>query len=287
MTVWHIHMLNARHGLTRILSECRQAAREAVAVTSAHAELPDFDLVIKAQPGGGIPAWGVSGHAPSPGLIEVTLDPTRFAAPLLTRILVHEFHHLLRWDGPGYGTSLGEALVSEGLAGHFTLQVLGGEPDPWDAVKPAGRVARAAMNKWARLDYNHAHWFFGGGELRRWTGYGLGHMLISEHLSRFPDQDAAKLADVKAEEFRPAMRRLAGADTAEEDDSTEDSPADTQTDAQNDAPNGVSDDSAAEEQHMADGTAADNAGPGQSDSTAEDPAANDPAANDPAADKNS
>ena len=224
-------MLNARHGLTRILSEIRQTVREAVAATSTHAELPDFDLVIKAQPGGGIPVWGVGGHAPSPGLIEVTLDPARFSATLLTRTLVHEFHHLLRWDGPGYGASLGEALVSEGLAGHFTLQVLGGEPDPWDAVKPAGRVARAAMNKWARLDYNHAHWFFGGGELRRWTGYGLGHMLISEHLSRFPDQDAVKLADVKAEEFRPAMRRLAGADAmAAEDELAEGGDADTRDD---------------------------------------------------------
>ncbi|WP_182912972.1 DUF2268 domain-containing putative Zn-dependent protease [Paracoccus onubensis] len=252
MTIWHIHMLNARHGLTHVLPDIRLAAREAVAAASSHAELPDFDLVIKAQPGGGIPAWGVGGRAPSPGLIEITVDPARFAAPLLIRTLVHEFHHLLRWDGPGYGNSLGEALVSEGLAGHFTLQVLGGKPDPWDAVKPAARVARAAMNKWARLDYNHAHWFFGSGELRRWTGYGLGHMLITEHLSRFPDMDAVKLAYVKAEEFRPAMRRLAGAEAAAGDDPAEDGAGEADADA-DPAPDAADEDSAAPEQQHAGG----------------------------------
>lgn len=217
MTIWHIHMLNARHGLTRFLPEIRQAVRDAVATASAHAELPDFDIVLKPLPGGGISGLGILGQAPSPGVIDVTLDPARFTAKDMIRALVHEFHHLIRWDGPGYGRSLGEALVSEGLAGHFTLQVLGGEPDPWDAVRPASGAGRAAMNEWARLDYNHAHWFFGGGELRKWTGYGLGHQLIREHLSRYPDQDAVTLAHAKAEEFRPAMRRIAGAETAQVD----------------------------------------------------------------------
>ena len=231
VAIWQIHMLNARHGLTRILSEVRQATRDAVDVTTNHTDLPVFDLVIKPKPGGGIPAWGIGGYAPAPGLIEITLDPDRFAADLFIRTLVHEFHHLIRWDGPGYGKSLGEALVSEGLAGHFTQHVLGGDPDPWDATRPAAGAARAAMNEWARLDYNHAHWFFGAGDLRKWSGYGLGHMLVAEHLSRFPDQDAVTLAHVKADEFRPAMRRLAGTDGASHSEDTPEAGADENGDA--------------------------------------------------------
>ncbi|MDN5568426.1 MAG: DUF2268 domain-containing protein [Paracoccus sp. (in: a-proteobacteria)] len=221
MTIWNLHFLNARHAVTRHMAEIRAAAKQAVALASVHADLPDFDLVIRALPGGGIPDWGVGGHAPSPGIVEVTLNPDRFSEEHLIRTLVHEMHHLMRWDGPAYGKSLGAALVSEGLAGHFVLQVLGGKSDPWDAVRPASGVARQAMNEWARLDYDHARWFFGRGDLRKWTGYGLGHKLIAEHLSQMPDDSAAGLAWTPADAFRPVMRRL----LAHEGDETPDEPA--------------------------------------------------------------
>lgn len=223
MTVWNIHLLNARNALTLLLPQIRATAREAVARVSQHADLPRFDLVVKAQSGGGIPDWGVGGYAPAPGLIEVTLNPDRFDAALLLRTLVHEMHHLIRWDGPGYGRSLGEALVSEGLAGHFVLQVLGGKPDPWDAVTPAAGVARQAMNEWARLNHDHARWFLGKGDLRKWTGYGLGHRLIAEHLAQAQGDDAVTLSTTRADAFRPAMRRLVGTDgQSPEDEIAED-----------------------------------------------------------------
>ncbi|WP_299908154.1 DUF2268 domain-containing putative Zn-dependent protease [uncultured Paracoccus sp.] len=215
MTIWTIHFLNTRHALTPIMPEIRAAAREAIAQAEAHADLPRFDLVIRGQAGGGIPDWGVGGHAPAPGLIEVTLNPARFDPALLMRTLVHELHHLIRWDGPGYGKSLGEALVSEGLAGHFVLQVLGGRPDPWDATTPSAGLAKRALTEWSRLQYDHAEWFFGKGKIRKWTGYGLGHRLLAEHLAQNPDQDAVTLAMTRADSFREAMRRLAKADGAE------------------------------------------------------------------------
>ena len=219
MTTWYLHLLNARHGLTPVMSEFRAAVREAVGLASGHADLPSFDLVVRAEPGGGIPKWGVGGHAPSAGLIEITLDAARFDPQLLIRTLVHEFHHLIRWDGPGYGRSLGEVLVSEGMAGHFVLQVLGGAPDPWDATVPASGVARMAMNEWARRDYDHARWFFGKGDLRNATGYGLGHRIVAEHMAQNPGSDAATLAAMPAEPFRASLRQLVSADRSAETDS--------------------------------------------------------------------
>ncbi|HIC67081.1 MAG: DUF2268 domain-containing putative Zn-dependent protease [Paracoccus sp. (in: a-proteobacteria)] len=212
MTVWNIHLLNARNDLTRIMPQLRATLRDAVARTQGHADLPRFDLIVRAG-GDVIPEWGIGGHAPAPGLIQISLNPDRFDSGLMLRTLVHEFHHLIRWDGPGYGKSLGEALVSEGLAGHFVRQVLDGKPDPWDAVTPASGAARAAMNEWARLGYDHARWFFGKGDLRKWTGYGLGHRLVAEHLAQADGTEtAATLAWSKADIFRAAMRRLVGSD---------------------------------------------------------------------------
>jgi len=220
MTIWHLHLLNSRNTLTLVMSEIRAAVRDAVTKANEHADVPSFDLVVRSG-GNVIPEWGVGGMAPLPGVIQIDLNPDRFSAELFTRTLIHEFHHLIRWDGPGYGKSLGDALVSEGLAGHFVQQVLGGKPDPWDSVQPAPGLARRAMNEWARLDYDHARWFFGKGDLRKWAGYGLGYRLVAEHLAQNAGQDAATLANTRSEPFRNSLRRLIGADGAQETDEAE------------------------------------------------------------------
>ncbi|MTE00107.1 hypothetical protein GIY56_07395 [Paracoccus sp. YIM 132242] len=211
MTLWTIHLLNARHALTPVLSEVRQASRDAVARASNHADLPDFDLVVRAQQDRSADG-AIQGQAPAPGVIEIALTPDRFDPALFARALVRQMAHLVRWTGPGYGRSLGEALVSEGLAGHFVLQVMGGQPDGVDTVRPAQGAMRQAMNEWARRDYDHARWFGGKGDLRRGTGNSLGHRILAEHLAERPGDTAAALATAPAEPFRQILRRLAGAE---------------------------------------------------------------------------
>lgn len=211
MTLWTLHLLNARHALTPVLSEIRQASRDAVARVSDHADLPDFDLVVRAQQDRSADG-AVQGHCPAPGVVEIALTPDRFDGAHFTRALVRQMAHLVRWEGPGYGKSLGEALVSEGLAGHFVLQVLGGPPDAWDNVRPAQAAARQAMNEWARRDYDHGRWFAGKGDLRKGTGNSLGHRLIGEHLAQGPGDSATTLLTAPAEPFRQALRRIAAAE---------------------------------------------------------------------------
>nr|WP_274517589.1 DUF2268 domain-containing putative Zn-dependent protease [Pseudomonas sp. GM18] len=64
----------------------------------------------------------------------MTLDPDNpnllpsLRTGTLHRQIVHEVHHCLRIAGPGYGWTLGEALVSEGLAGQFVRHLLGKRP---------------------------------------------------------------------------------------------------------------------------------------------------------------
>ena len=215
MSYWQLHPLNARHGLTLILPELRAVAKDAVAQVEAVTDLPEFDLVVRSEPGAGVADWGVAGYAPAPGVIDVTLDPGRWTPAALTRTLVHEMHHLIRWDGPGYGRSLGESLVSEGLAGHFVTDILGGPPDPWDAVTCASGTVRRAITEWAHPTYDHDEWFRGRGKMRRWTGYGLGHQLVAAHLDRNEGETALSLARVAADAFRPTLRMLAGTDAGD------------------------------------------------------------------------
>ncbi|MDP5306718.1 DUF2268 domain-containing putative Zn-dependent protease [Paracoccus spongiarum] len=213
MTVWTLHLLNARHGLTRVLPDIRATARETVALVSGHADLPPFDLVVRAQP----PGAGdrdLPGGPPQPGLIEIALNPDRFDPAQMQRQLIRAMHHLIRAEGPGYGRSLGEALVSEGLAGHFVALLSGGTVDPRATTAPPSGLARRAMNEWSRLDHDHAHWFLGKGDLRRWAGFGLAQRLVAEHLRGQPGGDAEPLAMLPADAFRAALRRLVAAEAA-------------------------------------------------------------------------
>lgn len=219
MPYWQVHFLNARHALTGIMPEVRAAVAESVARVTGHLDLPDFDLVVQAGDGGA--DWGIGGISRAPGVVELTLSPGRFAPELVIRRMVRELHHLARWERPGYGRSLGEVLVSEGLAGHFVALVLGGPPDPWDATVPPSGLAKRAMTEWAWRDLDRGLWFEGRGNIRKWAGYGLAHRLVAEHLSREPDLGPLDLIHVPAEMLRPAMRRLSGAPEIEPDPDAE------------------------------------------------------------------
>lgn len=215
MTIWHMHFLNARNALTGVMAEIRATAREAVALTGEHIDLPRFDMVIRASDRP-VPDGGILGSAPSPGVIELTLTPDRLSQDALRRIMVRQLFHLLRWDNPRRGESLGDVLVSEGLAGHFVMEVLGGSPDQWDTTRPGSGSLRQAANLWARRDFDHAEWFAGRGKMRKWTGYGLGHRLVAEHLAHAAEETASSLAWTPADVFRPALRRLMAIEGVEE-----------------------------------------------------------------------
>jgi uncharacterized protein YjaZ len=89
----------------------------------------------------------------------------------------------MRMTGPGYGRTLGEALVSEGLAGHFTQLVLGTPPAPWDTACDIDMLLKYFPRS-GQLDapsYSHREWFFGvGGTYPRWLGYTLGYAIVRE-----------------------------------------------------------------------------------------------------------
>ena len=93
--------------------------------------------------------------------------------------------------GPGYGVSLGEALVSEGLSDHFVAQAFPKTPAlPWDhramtARQEAGLWKRAKPDLAIPGAYDHPLWFFGAGgrnALPRWSGFTLAYRIVSPYL---------------------------------------------------------------------------------------------------------
>ena len=167
-------------------------------------------ITVDANPAGAITGWGLGGYAPSGSLIEVFVDPAfpNLANALderLPPLIAHEMHHVARWRGPGYGSTLLEAMVSEGLADHFSIELLGAAVPPWSQAFPEAQhdqyLALAAPHFDAVV--NHAVWFFGASDdLPRWTGYTLGYRLVADYQAR-TGLSAAQLVNTPAGAFRP------------------------------------------------------------------------------------
>ena len=171
------------------------------------------DVVVRDDPRMVIPEVGLGGYAAPDGhTVFLALDPDheQFQWALereVFRTLAHELHHVARRQGSARGDTLLDALVNEGLADHFSLEVTGMEPPPWAVALDPDQTA--AMSARARDDYdnpryNHWAWFFGSDacEIPRWAGYSLGFALVGDYLERHPGSSAAALATVPSETFR-------------------------------------------------------------------------------------
>ncbi|TXN48328.1 hypothetical protein FV232_18940 [Methylobacterium sp. WL30] len=165
-------------------------------------------------PGAVIPETGTTGEAVRPGLFSLTIDhgTPNFARALrdgdLRRTVAHEAHHGMRMAGPGYGWTLGEALVSEGLAGRFVGHLFDSPPEPWEcAVTDAELAANLPDDATlAGAGHDHRAWFFGAGRYPRWLGYTLGYRIVGDWLEADADTGGGAWVDIPAPDVIVAAR---------------------------------------------------------------------------------
>jgi hypothetical protein len=157
-----------------------------------------------------IPEIGVGGFAdPEDGDVFVSIDgapPGGLKAALETWIpatLAHELHHSSRIRvGPGYGITLAEALVTEGLADHFVAESFPDTPpQPWDHALSGDQETELWQEAQSVLEvprgYDHRAWFLGGADLPRWAGYTLGYRIAEAYLGA--DRVASSAVGTKAD----------------------------------------------------------------------------------------
>ena len=126
----------------------------------------------------------------------------------LERTIAHEYHHALRWAGPGYGAKLGSQLASEGLARQFVRQLYDSPPEPWECVLDEHELApwRArAFASFEARDHRHARWFLGADGFPPWLGYTLGYDLVGRYLASQSDATAFSPAHEPYTTFRDAL----------------------------------------------------------------------------------
>ena len=209
MDAWTLHWLEASGSLAQFRPEL---IREFEVAYEAIAQLlppPRLDILIQGLPGETLPELGLVGRAYRSTMFSMTLDPdnpnflTSLRSGALRRHMVHEVHHCLRMAGPGYGWTLGEAMVSEGLAGQFVRQVLGSEPEQWERALAPQELLSAPVDRQLLEStyYDHSEWFFGTGARPRWLGYTLGYQMVEAWLAKQGEVDAATWVNVPAQDI--------------------------------------------------------------------------------------
>ncbi|VVO31923.1 DUF2268 domain-containing putative Zn-dependent protease [Pseudomonas fluorescens] len=206
MSEWRLHWLEAEGDLEPLRQPITHACDSAHQSISTLMAPPRLDILIQRLAGQVIPELGLLGQAHRSSLFSLTIDPdnVHFANALddgsLKRQVMHEVHHCMRMAGPGYGHTLGEALVSEGLAGQFVRLLLGTEAEPWERAVPLETLRNTALDAatLASNHYDHSAWFFGTGQYPRWFGYTLGYEIVGHWLAEMGEVDEHTWVNVPA-----------------------------------------------------------------------------------------
>lgn len=135
--------------------------------------------------------------------ISASAQPVPLFESELSAVLAHELHHCKRWSGPGYGTTLREAIVSEGLACHYEVAFRGGALPSYVRAIPSATLATFISQMKPFLDrdeYDRALWFDGREDKAcpPYLGYSVGYHLIQAAI----EACAASAADLC---WAPAM----------------------------------------------------------------------------------
>lgn len=149
----------------------------------------EVDTVVYADAAATLRELGLGGYTPAADRIFIAVDPSRQDDPdafakSFGLLLAHELHHAARWRSVGYGTTLREALITEGLACQFESELPDGDvPFYAKALTPAQleEVRAVATLELDRATYDHAAWFFGSGGLPRHAGYALGFDVVNRY----------------------------------------------------------------------------------------------------------
>jgi len=186
--------------------------KSAVKAIDRLVEVKNVEFRVLVFPERTIPRLGMSGAAPDAKHIYILLDPghprlSKSIREELVSTLAHEYHHTLRNRTVGFGSNLFEAMVSEGLADHFSMEVTGGGPPPWCTALAGADLAlwRARAEKeWFNPDYDYLAWFIGrNSNIPRDTGYTIGFCVVEEYLAAHPGARASTLYGVSAAAFLP------------------------------------------------------------------------------------
>ena len=195
----NLFIANAGGTLDALVDATNEAFQAAITPTHQLLGVEGVDVLVIDAPDDAIPEWGVGGYTYGPHTIVVALDPAATVdSHHIERTLVHEFHHAMRWRGPGCGGSLGQMLVSEGMAQLFEEEVFGEAPF-FSRVSITDDEIAAALAVLHEPEFSQTKWFFGADGITFSFGYTYGYRICSAYANA-TGKSASELVGVPTRE---------------------------------------------------------------------------------------
>jgi hypothetical protein len=207
----NLHILDARGCLADSEERVRSAFAIARSKVGSLIDARSIDCSVYFDPEATIPEVGIGAYTDDPYRISVAIDPAnqrfndRFEVEFVAAV-AHECHHALRMRSVGYGRTLGEAIVSEGLACHFETELRDGDAPFYATALTTNQIGQRLADcqaAWNSSAYLQAEWFFGSKPetLPRFYGYCLGFAIVDHHVRTFGHK-ASALVNAPAASFQ-------------------------------------------------------------------------------------
>jgi len=184
--------------------------KETLTLINTKMNITDLRFKVQLSPQNVIPEIGIGGFNPNENEIIISLNSnfsnlTNSILIELPPLVAHEVHHANRRRSVGYGSTLLEACITEGLADSFSIELFNIEPPIWSTALNELELEQwinTASNTWNESGYNHSDWFLGTStEIPRWTGYSIGFELTQKFLDENSGKLASNLHDEPANSF--------------------------------------------------------------------------------------
>lgn len=126
---------------------------------------------------------------------------SRAVAFWLPRTLSHEVDHSVRiLAGPGFGPTLLDQIISEGISSVFDEAAFPGPPNPWDNAISRSQECTMWRKAQSMLAYTGLYdlWMFGSPGVPYWTGFTIGYHIVKDYRLRHPHLSWAALTRASA-----------------------------------------------------------------------------------------
>ena len=189
-----ITMLNATGKLNKYTSLVEERIQYSLDIIKNYFKIDCIDITVAPFHKGDESPSGIGGYSLNPHRVELLLDCDRRDLDKvidneLESVLAHEIHHSIRIGLGIPSDTLGQQIITEGMACHFELVVTGGKlPSLFDDLKNYDWVGSLEQMK-PLLDKKNQSvnkYFLGSDpdEFPKYTGYWVGFNLISLYLKK-------------------------------------------------------------------------------------------------------
>jgi uncharacterized protein YjaZ len=195
------YIANSTVELDKLVDMISKSLSTVIPIVEKELDAAQIDIIFVSAAASAIPEYGIGGSSRGPNHVYVSFDPKsdKITQEGLNETLFHEIHHCMRWRNPGYGKTLGETMISEGMACLYEEQHSGKAPIYAKVSLKDDQIVKA-KNLINSKNYSHYEWFFGSKDIDRWFGYSYGYKLCRDYSVK-TKKSAAELVNISAQKI--------------------------------------------------------------------------------------